>query len=337
MLKKLLIVVFLVLVTGSLFANGDFIDPFAVYVFSEGFSGFYDSVAGAFGFIDKKGNVVIQPEYSMIGKFNGGLALVQTMDYQFAFINNKGKIVIGPSDTMYTDFSDGLAYTWVGEEAQYIDKTGKAVLKVKFGDVRGFHDGLACVLVLDKDGNGKWGYIDKKGKLVIKAQYVEAGDFSDTGDGLATFGVEDQKAMYGFSYGYIDKKGAVVIKPRFLTASAFHEGLAFGFDADNEGMYGFFDKTGKWVIKPQFTTSVGDFSGGFAVAGIMDENDEMVKMGYIDKKGKFVIQPAFSAANRFGENLAAVIKDEKVGFIDKTGKFVIQPAFDAMFAGYEEY
>jgi hypothetical protein len=339
MVKKVFIALLFIFCGIMLFGDGDYVDPFIVYVYSEGLSGYYDSAAGLFGYINKKGDVAIEPQFSMVGKFKDGLALIQTESYQFAFINQKGKIVIGPSETMYTDFSDGLAYTWNSDEINYIDKTGKIALKVKYSDARLFHDGLAAVMQLDKDGNGKWGYIDKKGKIVIKPQFVEAGDFPDgpKGDGLAKIGVPDDKNIYGFSYGYIDKTGKIVIKPKFLSASDFSEGVAYGFDAQKERIYGYFDKTGKWVIQPQFEGGVGDFHDGLAPAGIFEKGEQSMKMGYIDKKGKFVIKAEYSSANRFSEGLAAVLKDGKVGFIDSKGKFVIEPKYDAMFAGYEDY
>jgi len=339
MIKKVSFALLFIFAGIMLYGDGDYVDPFVVYVFSEGVAGYYDSNVGLFGYINKKGDVALDPTFTMVGKFKDGLALVQTENYQFAFINQKGKVVIGPSETMYTDFSDGLAYTWNSDQINYIDKTGKVALKVKYADARLFHDGLAAVMQLDKDGNGKWGFIDKKGKEVIKPQFAEVGDFSDgpKGDGLAKIGVPDDKNIYGFSYGFIDKTGKVIIKPGFLSVSDFSEGLAYGFDAKKERVYGFFDKTGKWVIQPQFEGGVGDFHEGFAAAGVYAEGSESITMGFIDKKGKFVIKPEYSSANRFSEGLAAVLKDGKVGFIDTKGKFVIEPKFDAMFGGYDGY
>ena len=46
MYKKLITAIFLLMCAAFAFANGDYIDPFGVYVFSEGFSGYYESAGG---------------------------------------------------------------------------------------------------------------------------------------------------------------------------------------------------------------------------------------------------------------------------------------------------
>jgi uncharacterized protein YdeI (BOF family) len=63
-----------------------------IYKFSDGVAGFYTGML-QYGFIDKTGNVFIEPKYNAIYKsFNNGLALVQLEDRLF-YINKNEEIV----------------------------------------------------------------------------------------------------------------------------------------------------------------------------------------------------------------------------------------------------
>ena len=85
---------------------------------------------------DKKGNVVIQPQYDQIVSFQEGLALVRK-ENKWGCIDRNGKIII--------DY--------------HFDKINFQELPI------GFRNGL-CVVV---EGS-KWGYIDKTGNYVWQSE-----------------------------------------------------------------------------------------------------------------------------------------------------------------------
>ena len=60
------------------------------------------------GFVDKGGNIVIEPQFVSVGDFKEGLASVQVGD-KWGFIDYTGKIVIKTQFDDATKFSDGLA------------------------------------------------------------------------------------------------------------------------------------------------------------------------------------------------------------------------------------
>ena len=80
---------------------------------------------------------------------------------QWGYIDKTGKIVINPQFDSAWDFSEGLAWVKVGGKWGYIDKTGKIVINPQFDDAHDFHDGLALVVV-----EGLYGYIDRTGHYV---------------------------------------------------------------------------------------------------------------------------------------------------------------------------
>lgn len=101
-------------------------------------------VSGKYGYIDKTGKLVINPQFDAAWGFAEGLALVG----------------IGERDT--TTFTLGLK---AGGKYGFIDKTGKYVINPQFDAGCGFSEGLARVRLGDLR-TGKWGYVDKTGKYI---------------------------------------------------------------------------------------------------------------------------------------------------------------------------
>ena len=65
-------------------------------------------MAKKYGFIDKNGKVVIEPQFDGADAFSEGLARVKK-DRKWGFIDKSGKVVIEPQFDWVSDFSEGLA------------------------------------------------------------------------------------------------------------------------------------------------------------------------------------------------------------------------------------
>src|SRR5712692_2633540 len=169
-------------------------------------------IGDKWGYIDRTGMMVIQPQFSRADDFSDGLAYVFSSDKR-GFIDKTGTMVI-PQPWPTGAFSEGLAIMPVGDKVGYMDVTGKMVIAPQFGGARPFSDGLANVTV---DGF-KQGYIDKAGTMVIAPQ-LPWGPFSEFREGLAAVNV-------GHKWGYIDKTGTMVITLQFDSADSFSEQLA---------------------------------------------------------------------------------------------------------------
>lgn len=83
-----------------------------------------------FGYIDRKGAVVVQPQFDVAGPFVEGLAPVRTCN-TVSFIDSGGKVVLATKFDEALAFHNGLAQVWSGDERGllkgYIDKTGKLI------------------------------------------------------------------------------------------------------------------------------------------------------------------------------------------------------------------
>lgn len=117
---------------------------------------------GLAGYLNAKGEVVIEPQFPFAAAFSEGLALA-CKDKLLGYINKRGEWAIPPRFEYAGDFSEGLAGVSLGEKGWgFIDRTGNVVIAAKFVWVyEGFRHGLAEVAI-----DGKSAYINKQGERV---------------------------------------------------------------------------------------------------------------------------------------------------------------------------
>lgn len=291
----------------------------SAYLFTDGIA-IVESSEGKFGYIGEDGKFIINPTYKFASNFSEGLAFVTSENSFPTCINNKGetKFVLKEA-ALVGVFHEGLAVIKIKDKFGYIDINGKTVINPQFEGIKNFSDGIAAVSIKkDKDSEAVWGYIDKKGKYIINPQFKSANSFKE---GMALVGD-------GKKFGFIDKKGLYVINPQFDEAEDFSDGFAVIRQGES---YGFINTDGKIVINPQFERSTS-FKNGLAAVRSGKEN-----WGYIDRDGKFAVNPQFKAAGHFYGDYAPVINGDKIGFIDQQGKYVVNPQFTDNFAKYLIY
>jgi len=288
---------------------------------------------GEYGYIDKEGNMVIEPQYPYANEFSEGLASVSigeiegSLGERWVYIDNNGEVEIDAFYESAGSFSEGLAPVWVESDEMYlgyIDREGNYVIEPeRFRTAMPFSEGLARVSL----GNTieiSQGFIDRTGEYVIpdELEGTETEGCFYNGRALI-YNSAFLGDTYRIEYGYIDKAGAVVIEPQFEYAHRFSEGLA---PVKVDGKWGYIDTLGNIVIEPQYEdlgiyTRGRIFSEGLAAVSIDG------KWGYIDSAGNMIIEPQYDNAGMFSEGLAAVLVNEKWGYIDKNGNMIIEPQY----------
>ena len=150
--------------------------------FSEGLA-YVDIHSGERYYINKKGEtaLVLNDDYFPGDNFYEGLAMVRKND-KLGFIDKKGEVVIVPQYNDAGSFSEGLAPVEINGKTIYIDKTGKQVISQGCDDTFGFFEGLAVVKI-----DGKVGYMDKTGRIVIHPQFKSASRFHGGLAGVTNF------------------------------------------------------------------------------------------------------------------------------------------------------
>ena len=225
------------------------------------------------GFVDTNGQIVIEPQYDGVSRFNDGYGWGERNGkfYILDETGNEAELSIEGVDEL-RNFSEGLIpFRLAGNNFGFLNTGGEVVIEAHFLTVGYFNDGIAWA----RDANKKLGFIDKEGKWIIDPQFDFAVDF-DPGSELARVKVDDL-------WSYVTKDGESVVISDTELWEDFKEGLAMGRKGK---MYGFFDKQGNWIISPQFE-GVRGFQNGYAAAKLSK------KWGIIDKSGEWVINPVY--------------------------------------------
>jgi len=138
---------------------------------------------------------------------------------KIGFIDSKGNWIVEPVYDKVRSFKNGLAPVCKEKKWGYIDLTGKVVIPLKYRDAELFsNDGLAPV-----KSSKLWGFIDKEGKEVIEQKYViTTGGFSlfqkniEKGfiNGLA-------RVKYKKTWGFINTKGELLNNTWFINLEDF--------------------------------------------------------------------------------------------------------------------
>lgn len=254
---------------------------------------------GKCGYVDTKGNAVIDAQFDSCEPFVDGVAVVTSGDKR-GVIDQTGRVVAQPQyDTSWLYYTEGKLVVQSGDKSGFIDKTGAVAVNIQYDDVLPFTEGMAAV-----EENDKWGFIDSSGTMAINPQYDDVLPFT-----------EDVAAVRsGQQWEFINKNGSAAISAQFDRAWSFMNGLAA---VESGGQYGYIDHKGNYVIQPQFQFAL-PFTGDYACV------QSGGKWGYIDKKGAFVIPPQFDKATPFEEGLAAVKSGDSIAYIDDSGKVAAQ-------------
>ncbi len=183
--------------------------------FSEGMASFKKD--GKFGYIDRKLNFVIAPQFEFASPFYGGLAAVR-LNRKWGYIEKTGRLIIPPQFDWAYRFSEGLAAVQVGGKYGYVDKTGKFIISPQFFRAESFSEGLAGVQI-SQDWDRGWVFIDKTGRVAISRQFKEVQAFRY---GRAPVNIVDRvKDHFGKEtvqprgWGLIDKTGKIVLEPQY--------------------------------------------------------------------------------------------------------------------------
>ena len=127
---------------------------------------------GLWGYVDTRGNIVIEPKFLYAESFRSTMACVKAVTRRYGFIGPEGEFTIPPSFERAHGFFDGLAAVQMNQKWGYIDSSGDYVIHPVFDDARSFHQQMAAVKV-----NGAWGFITRAGEFAITPRFEQADDF----------------------------------------------------------------------------------------------------------------------------------------------------------------
>lgn len=237
-------------------------DAEQVRLFSDGLAAYSksDSTSTLWGFVDKDGKQIINPQFYEVKNFIDGKCAVKNKEGKWGYINKTGKIVINYQFDEAEKFNDGSAIVFLDEKAGVIDEAGKYVINPQFQSISSDKDKY---LVYQDE---KAGWCDSEGKFIINPQFDYASNFQD-------FDLACVKS--GDKYGYINKDGKIMINPQFDDASQFFNDVAIVKSGEK---YGLIDSEGKYIVNPQFDEI------GYDVYAFLNDNSikNSVQTDYLD-------------------------------------------------------
>jgi len=203
---------------------------------------------GGLEYIDKMGKTILSldSKFQFAGSFKESLARV-TIDNKMGFINKKGEIIIQAQFDGVSSFLNNIAIYEKFEQNEYgghiikygyINKKGEVIIPAQFDGATFFNNGKACVKLGEN-----WGIIDAKGKFIVNPIYKELFLFPNTD----IFTIKQ-----GDLYGFIDNKGEIIINPQFDNAMFFDEANLVAVKSTSNNKWGYINKKGESVISPQF-------------------------------------------------------------------------------------
>lgn len=259
------------------------------------FCDFHDGVArfhvgdmsGVYGFLDRKGNVVIEPAFSEASDFSDGLAFASLRVPQLdAF-------------SLPEESSEGHA---VG----FINKLGEFVIKrdVPFYS-HGFVDGRALCITYSGVGFGNYSLIDRRERILVpEGKYVLGQPVS-----------EAIRAVKDGEVGLLNSDGEILVEfGKYDQIFEPDEGSVFLAEL---GMKKFLiDSNGDQLTEVTEQGDIGRFREGMAT---IKRNG---RVGFIDSSGEVKIPLRFDFARQFRNGLALVRWGNTFGYIDRQGQVV---------------
>lgn len=217
------------------------------------------------------------------GKFKNGLMRFQK-EFQNGFMNKKGEVVIEPMFDAATDFCENVAFVQKDNRWGLIDASGKYIIEPKFKECPEPFSGERTFFI---GSDYKRGIIDKEGKIISEPKYNHTFQFKDgfavvslnDSKNQQFFQIIDLNGKSVKEFPYTNK-----YKENVTFFSGFQEGLAI---AMKDGKRGMLDTKGNTVIKFEFSV-LEPFYSGLAYAEKFDDKNKKTKKGFINKKGEFV-------------------------------------------------
>ena len=295
-------------------------------VFYDGMAMVADSCG--YGFVDKNGNEIIKCQYHIVLPFREGLAAVEDKKtMKWGYINKKGEVVIPFIFVYPRSFTEGYAFVKKEDNKwAYIDKRGENI--TPWGETHRvnlfFVDGLAPIY-----SNGKCGYIDYSGKIAIPCIYDDAEQFSGKyaavkkGEKWGVINRDGQYVIppiYSLIFNIVDSyvfaqdenrnKGVVDVLGNSIIPFEYS---SLSYAGDSIFIISIWDRsTEKW--KRGFKHASGKLIYGIELEGAYGYNMGLAsvkkngKWGFIDKKGNLVIPFKYDDSRDFEEDGMAFVK-----------------------------
>lgn len=264
-------------------------------------------ITGKYGYINKSGEVVIQPAYDSSSFFLGGFS-IQTKGKLKGCIDTNGNVVI-PFEYEEIEFSN-TPYFSVKKEGKYgcINTDNEIVVDfISTQPVQVYSYAEKHVVAVIHGENDKQGFVDLVTGFIVEPIYDFVSPWNNYENVVST--------CLNSNYGFVNLETQTIIEPIYSQNIYFIEGLSA---ASQDFKSGYIDSNGTYVIEPIYEDAL-PFNEGIAFVKIDG------KYGCINTKGEIIIEPSFAFGSSFTQGVAPVIIDEntyETVYINTNGEIV---------------
>lgn len=236
---------------------------------SEGLLPFLDYGSEKWGFINDRGEVVIEPQFDEVNEyvsFSEGLCAVR-IKKKWGYINRYGRMVIKKQFDKASYFNNGLALVTFCGQIRIIDKAGNMNFEI-LKDIGGWshvHVGVGII-----ENNDSCILFDRNGKKIREIHDVR---FDRSKHGLIT--IRTNSTYSDSLYGLLDAQGEQLIPCKYESMHVLSDNLVA---VKENQQWGLVDQKDRIIVNPQYD-------------GIVDNGHDLLevrkdeRMGYIDRTG----------------------------------------------------
>ncbi len=296
-----------------------------------------NSTAGLWGYIDRTGAFVLQPQWVEAGNFCSSEAKVLKDGTRY-YIDRNGKTV---PEHKLSACACGDEDRVIKFEKDIFDASGHKLIAAKGKNITvyKFSDGMALfsmpmrmiqryypehffeyrvMIPMTKEEIepskkwGQYGYIDTRGRIIIEPKYYRAESFKN---GLAKVPLDT--AHGGLQSGFIDKNDQPLTGALFSEVEPFTEGISVVKKLN--GMQCLIDRSGR-LIADNLQDAKNISNGSIVVK-------QFFNWFLMDTAGNLLKRLDYDDIEYFHEGLAVVAKGNTKGYIDTAGELVIPLKF----------
>ncbi|MDR1912045.1 MAG: WG repeat-containing protein [Helicobacteraceae bacterium] len=266
------------------------------------------------------------------GRFLGenDLALVE-VDKKYGFINVKGEYIVNPEyDRLLSDDNGSVVFAIKDRKFGRLDSEGKFVLDEKLED---FYIGAfnsKDIAPIRKKGE-RIGFINEQGDIVIEPQFTSVDRFAKSGLAKAA----NEAAVKGkYKWGVIDMTGRFIVPPKYDDISIEDNLIEIVTEVREEKkparfIRDYYDQTGKLVVGGIDTHVISD--GDMYIFSFNRKYGMLSK-----KEGRIVLEPIYDEVKYFkliglAQVRVTMVEDEKpfyvYGIANAKGEFILEPKY----------
>lgn len=220
------------------------------------------------GFIDKKGNYILEPIYDDFHRCSQQNQFVVKKDYYWGIIDNNHKILLPFIYERVCNYENGYIGIRHNYKCGFLSASFEEIIPCIYDGICYNSGDIIGIMIKRSAKHELWGWCDMRGNVIVEPQYSDI-----------KLCQELIMICNNGKYGFVNHRNEVVIPCKYRYIGEFVNGFAI---VKHRHKYGFINKSGEMVIAAKYS-ELYPFCEGYAA---VTRNGESY---YINEKGERAI------------------------------------------------